>query len=67
MGQTMIDVTDVGGVVQAGDLVTVLGRKGDKLISADDIAKLCGTISYEVLLDFNERVPRIYLDDTTGA
>ena len=67
MDQTMIDVTDVGGVVQAGDLVTVLGRKGDKLISADDIAKLCGTISYEVLLDFNERVPRIYLDDTTGV
>ena len=54
-------------MVQAGDLVTVLGRKGDKLISADDIAKLCGTISYEVLLDFNERVPRIYLDDTTGV
>lgn len=63
MDQTMIDVTDVVGEVQAGDIVTVIGKQGGKSISADDIAQICGTISYEVLLDFNERVPRIYVED----
>lgn len=67
MDQTMIDITDVGGAVQTGDVVTVLGRKDDKLVSADDIAKICGTISYEVLLDFNERVPRVYSDDNSAG
>ncbi|MEG2188210.1 MAG: alanine racemase [Christensenella sp.] len=60
MDQTMLDITDVEGDVCVGDSVVVLGQRDDKSITADDIAKLCKTISYEVLLDFNERVPRIY-------
>ncbi len=62
MDQTMIDVTDAEGSIAAGDEAIVLGQAGDKKIDADEIAKLCGTISYEVLLDFNARVPRIYND-----
>ncbi|MEG2202093.1 MAG: alanine racemase [Christensenellaceae bacterium] len=60
MDQTMIDITDIAGEVSVGDMVTVLGTVDDKSISADDLAQLCGTISYEVLLDFSKRVPRVY-------
>lgn len=62
MDQTMIDITDVQGNVNVGDTVTVLGKSEDKSVTADDIAGICETISYEVLLDFNGRVPRIYSD-----
>ncbi|MEA5003717.1 MAG: alanine racemase [Christensenella sp.] len=62
MDQTMIDLTDVQGTLAVGDEAVVLGCAGDKKIDADEIAGICGTISYEVLLDFNARVPRIYND-----
>ena len=64
MDQTMLDITDIDGEIYTGDIVTVLGEKEGKWITADDIAKICGTISYEVLLDFNERIPRVYTDDS---
>lgn len=64
MDQTMLDITDIDGEIYTGDIVTVLGEKEGKSITADDIAKICGTISYEVLLDFNERIPRVYTDDS---
>jgi len=60
MDQTMIDVTDVEGRLSVGDEAVVLGTAGDKKIDADEIAGLCGTISYEVLLGFNGRIPRVY-------
>ena len=63
MDQTMIDITDVKGEVRTGDTVLVLGSRGGKTVSADEIADICGTISYEVLLDFNARVPRLYSAD----
>ncbi len=59
MDQTMIDVTGLEGVHEGGSVI-VLGGTGEKCISADELAKLCGTISYEILLSFSARVPRIY-------
>jgi len=57
MDQTMIDVTDIGGV-KVGDEVVLFGSD---LISADDAAKHLGTINYEVTCLISARVPRIYL------
>lgn len=57
MDHTMIDVTDIDGV-ELGDIVTCMGRDGKEEIWADDLAKLDGTISYEVLTSVSERVPR---------
>lgn len=56
MDMFMIDITDLDGVSD-GDEVILLGEG----ISADDIAALTGTISYEVLCDISKRVPRVYL------
>ncbi len=67
MDQTMIDITDVQGTVRVGDEAVVLGNAGGKSVSADDMARLCETISYEILLDFNYRVPRVYTGSETAG
>lgn len=58
MDHTMIDVTDIVGA-KVGDPVTCMGKDGKEEIWADDLAKIDGTISYEVLTSINERVPRV--------
>lgn len=59
MDQIVIDVGDVDVVV--GDEVVLLGRQGDKEVSADDWAETLGTISYEVVCSIGPRVPRVYV------
>ena len=61
MDLTLIDVTDVAGV-SLDDQVTLLGREGELAITAEDVAKLAGTISYEIACGISNRVPRVYLD-----
>lgn len=61
MDQIMIDVT--GLPVKNGDRVVAMGSCMDKKVDADDIAELCGTISYEVLLSYSQRVPRVYIGE----
>lgn len=58
MDAFMIDATDMK--VSVGDFVTVIGREGSEEITADDVARTCGTISYEILCGISKRVPRIY-------
>jgi len=59
MDQIMVDVTDIPDA-QAGDEVVLLGRQGDEMIDADEMAALIGTISYEVICSPSQRVPRVY-------
>ncbi len=59
MDQFMVDITDVTGV-NIEDTVTLIGCDGEACILADEIANLCGTISYEILCQIGKRVPRIY-------
>ncbi|MEK7280113.1 MAG: alanine racemase [Nitrospirota bacterium] len=59
MDMTMVDVTDHRGVC-VGDEVILMGRQGDELIAAEDLARLTGTIPYEVLSCIGKRVPRVY-------
>jgi alanine racemase len=61
MDLTLIDVTDVPGVA-LDDQVTLLGRDGELSISAEDLAELAGTISYEITCGISARVPRKYLE-----
>jgi alanine racemase len=58
MDQLMIDVTELPEV-EAGEIVTLLGRSGEDQITADDWAETLGTISWEILCGFKNRLPRI--------
>ncbi len=63
MDLTLIDVTDVSGV-EVDDQVTLLGwnRQHPKLqITAEDLARIAGTLSYEVTCGVAERVPKVYV------
>lgn len=59
MDLSILDVTNVEGV-EPGDSVTLLGRVGDLEISAEELARIAGTLSYEVTCGIGERVPRVY-------
>ncbi|HYU97993.1 MAG TPA: alanine racemase [Pyrinomonadaceae bacterium] len=60
MDLTLIDVTNVPGV-QEEDQVTFMGTKGQLSVSAEEIARTAGTLSYEVTCGLGARVPRIYI------
>ena len=59
MDQCMIDVTHIPNI-KVGDEVILIGEDGENKFNADDIAKLLGTINYEVLCMISKRVPRVY-------
>jgi len=54
MDHTMLDVTGVPGVT-VGSEVVVMGEGGE---TADDLARLAGTIPYELLTQVGKRIPR---------
>jgi alanine racemase len=60
MDLTLIDVTGVAGV-EIDDQVTLLGWNGELKIPAEDLARIVGTLSYEVTCGVGERVPRVYV------
>ena len=60
MDLTMCDVTDIPGV-RAGDEVVVIGTQGDVGITAEEVARTAGTISYEVFCNISSRVARRYI------
>lgn len=60
MDQCMVDVTDIKGDVEIGEDVVLIGEMGDEVITADEIARILGTINYEVVCAFSKRVPRVY-------
>ena len=47
--------------VREGDVVTVIGADGDERITADEMARLRGTINYEVVCGFGMRLPKVYV------
>lgn len=46
--------------VQAGDEVVLIGAQGGERIWADEIAKHCNTIAYEILTGISRQIPRRY-------
>jgi alanine racemase len=62
MDLILIDVTDVPGV-SLHDQVILLGRDGERSITAEDLGELAGTISYEITCGISSRVPRQYLGE----
>lgn len=59
MDQFVVDVTGIPGVMQDNEVVLV-GRQGEENLRAEEVAKLAGTINYEVTTSLLPRVVRVY-------
>jgi alanine racemase len=59
MDLTVVDITGVQGV-RVGDVATGIGTEGSESITVDEVASLAGTISYEILVGFTPRLPRVW-------
>ena len=60
MDLTTIDISRMPEL-KAGDDVTLLGREGDVRLDAQQIARVAGTISYNILSSISARVRRVYV------
>jgi alanine racemase len=60
MDMTMVDVTDKR--CEVGDVVTLIGRDGDQLLTVADVAGAAGISPYEMLTGLRSRLPRVYTD-----
>ncbi|MBW1734493.1 MAG: alanine racemase [Deltaproteobacteria bacterium] len=60
MNLTMCDITGIERV-ETGDEVVFLGYQGEDCITGDDLARVAGTISYEVFCSIGTKNPREYL------
>lgn len=59
MDQLMIDVTEVPEV-KRGDTVTLMGREGQEMITAEEIGALSHSFHYEMVCNVGKRIPRVY-------
>ena len=60
MDSCMIDITEIDGV-EEGDVVEIFSAKRGH--TAEDMARVLGTIPYEVLTSISKRVKRIYINE----
>ena len=56
MDQLLLDVSSVPDAA-LGDTITLMGSDGAEQITADDLARWAGTISYEILCGTGKRGP----------
>ncbi len=61
MDMTMADVTAVKDAAVGSEAV-LLGRQGAQEVTAQELAGLAGTITYEIVTLISARVPRVYLE-----
>jgi alanine racemase len=59
MDQIVVDASDIPDV-QQDDEVVLVGKQGAASIRAEEVAKLAGTINYEVTTSLLPRVARLY-------
>ncbi len=60
MDQIMVDVGNLK--VRIGDDAVLIGSQGKLCITAEELADISGTISYEIVCGLGSRIPRIYID-----
>ena len=49
--------------IKIGDDVLLMGQDNGFSIGADKLAKVCGTIPYEIVCAVADRVERVYLNE----
>mgnify|MGYP001157862840 CR=1 FL=1 len=60
MDALMVDITDVPEA-QLYDEAVMMGRQGNEEISIQELAKLKNSVSYDILVSWKFRLPRVYL------
>ena len=60
MDAITVDITDIPAA-QLWDEAVIMGRQGTDEISVHEVAKLRGSVSYDVLTSWRSRLPRIYV------
>lgn len=60
MDLTMVDVSHVKGV-NTNDRAILLGKDGKDQITAEELAKIAKTISWEIVTGISSRVPRVFV------
>ncbi|MBU0503909.1 MAG: alanine racemase [Candidatus Omnitrophota bacterium] len=60
MDQMMVDVGD--HKIKVGDEAVLIGSQAKFKITAEELARLSETISYEIACGLGSRIPRVYLD-----
>lgn len=60
MDLTMIDLTDIQYEAADDDEIVIMGRQGSEFISASELARRAGTISYEILTSLGRMARKIY-------
>jgi alanine racemase len=63
MDLTIVDVSQVRGVAVGDEVVLIgksIGRSGEKIVDAVELARLCESVPYEILCGLSQRVPRVY-------
>lgn len=68
MDQCVVDVTEIDAQtpVRQGDEVVLIGRQGDRELSAAEVGRRLGTINYDVVSRILGRVPRIPVNGAYG-
>ncbi len=66
MDWTLVDVTDIPDA-RVGDEVILIGQADGQRITAEELAELCGTISYEITCGIGARVPRVLVSAGESA
>jgi len=59
MDQFSVDVSEAGPVAPDDEIV-LLGRQGADEISAEELARMAGTINYHIVTALLPRLPRVY-------
>jgi alanine racemase len=58
MDQSIVNVSHIPET-RVGDEVVLIGRQGDVVLTAEEVAQRLGTINYEVVSEILARVPRV--------
>ncbi|MFA6350326.1 MAG: alanine racemase, partial [Candidatus Omnitrophota bacterium] len=59
MDQIMVDVGNAK--VKTGQEVVLIGRQAKQKVSTEELARLSGTIPYEIVCGLGSRIPRVYI------